>query len=171
MYVKIAIRSLRKNKAHSFINITGLSVGMAVVMLIGLWIWDELSFNKYHKNYDRIAQVIQKEKFLGNIKVWERMPYRLVNELKTNYQNDFKHIVTAISTEGLSLSFDEKRISPQGLFISDGAPEMFTLKMLHGSWAGLKDPHSILLSASAAKSLFGNEYPINKTLIINDDWD
>ena len=170
-YLKVAWRNLIKNKASSLINIGGLAVGMAVVMLIGLWIWDELSFNKYHQNYDRIAQVIQKEKFLGNIKVWERMPYRLVNELKTNYQNDFKHIVTAISTEGLSLSFDEKRISPQGLFISDGAPEMFTLKMLHGSWAGLKDPHSILLSASAAKSLFGNEYPINKTLIINDDWD
>jgi hypothetical protein len=50
-YLKIAWRNLIKNKTHSLINIVGLSVGMAVAMLIGLWIWDELSFNTYHKNY------------------------------------------------------------------------------------------------------------------------
>jgi len=58
-YLKIAWRNLVKNKTHSFINIAGLSVGMAVAMLIGLWIWDELSFDKYHQNYDRIVQVMQ----------------------------------------------------------------------------------------------------------------
>ena len=54
-YFKIAWRNLIKNKASSFINIGGLAVGMAVAMLIGLWIWDELSFDKYHQNYDRVA--------------------------------------------------------------------------------------------------------------------
>src|SRR5258705_8823061 len=103
-YFKIAWRNLFANKTSSFINITGLAVGMAVAMLIGLWIWDELSFNKYHQNYHRIVQVMQKEKFLGATKVWDQMPYLLVNELKTNYKDDFKHIVTAIPTEGYLLS-------------------------------------------------------------------
>jgi putative ABC transport system permease protein len=58
-YLKTAWRSLIKNKVHSFINIVGLSVGMAVAILIGLWIWDELSFDKSFKNYDHIAQVKQ----------------------------------------------------------------------------------------------------------------
>ncbi|WP_295791486.1 ABC transporter permease [Mucilaginibacter sp.] len=58
-YFKTAWRNLVKNKVHSFINIVGLSVGMAVAMLIGLWIWDELSFDKFTKNHDNIAQVIQ----------------------------------------------------------------------------------------------------------------
>ena len=49
-YLKIAFRNLSKNKIYSFINIAGLAVGIAVAMLIGLWVWDELSFNKYHKN-------------------------------------------------------------------------------------------------------------------------
>jgi len=49
-YFKIALRNLRKNRIYSAINIVGLSVGMAVAILIGLWIYDELSFNKYHKN-------------------------------------------------------------------------------------------------------------------------
>lgn len=58
-YMKIAWRSLRTNKLLSFINIAGLAVGMAVVMLIGLWIWDELSYNKNFDNYDRITRVMQ----------------------------------------------------------------------------------------------------------------
>ncbi len=57
-YLKIALRNLLRNKLSSFINIGGLAVGMAVAMLIGLWIYDELSFNKYHQNYERIAQVV-----------------------------------------------------------------------------------------------------------------
>ena len=56
---KSKIRNLIKNKFSSFINIGGLAIGMAVAILIGLWIYDELSFNKNFKNYDRIAQVMQ----------------------------------------------------------------------------------------------------------------
>src|SRR5882724_8725085 len=127
-YFITALRNLRKNKAHSFINIAGLSVGMAVAMLIGLWIWDELSFNKYHQNYDRIVQVMQKEKFLGANKVWDNLPYLLINELKTNFKDDFKHIVAAIPTDGYSLLSREKKLSTAGLFIDASAPEMLTLK-------------------------------------------
>jgi len=58
-YLKVAWRNLSRNKVYSFINISGLAAGMAVAILIGLWIYDEVSYNKYHKNYDRIAQVIQ----------------------------------------------------------------------------------------------------------------
>jgi cytoskeletal protein RodZ len=58
-YFKIAWRNILKNKTSSFINISGLSVGMAVAILIGLWIWDELSFDKYHQNYNSIAQVME----------------------------------------------------------------------------------------------------------------
>ena len=62
-YFKIAWRNLVKSKGYSAINIGGLAIGMAVAMLIGLWIYDELSFNKYHKNYDSIAQVMIREQF------------------------------------------------------------------------------------------------------------
>ena len=54
-YLKIAWRNLIRNKASSIINIGGPGVGMAVTMLIGLWIWDELSFDKNFKNYDHIS--------------------------------------------------------------------------------------------------------------------
>jgi hypothetical protein len=58
-YFNIAYRNLIKHKGFSFINICGLAVGMAVAVLNGLWIWDELSFNTYHKNYGNIAQIMK----------------------------------------------------------------------------------------------------------------
>ncbi len=170
-YLKIAWRNLIKNKASSLINIGGLAVGMAVAMLIGLWTWDELSFNKYHQNYDRIVQVVQKEKHLGNVNIWAHMPYRLINELKTNYQGNFKHIVIATEADNYYLSRGENKIAQTGQNIEAAAPEMLTLKMLHGSWAALNDPHSILLSASAAKKLFGNADPMDKTVKVSNTWD
>ena len=69
-YFKTAWRNLGKSKMHSFINITGLSIGMAVAILIGLWIYDELSFDKNFKNYDRIAQVIQNVTNNGEVQTW-----------------------------------------------------------------------------------------------------
>lgn len=66
-YFKVALRNLVKNKVYSFINIFGSAVGMSIAMLIGLWVWDELSFNQYHQNYGRIAQVMIKETDEGKI--------------------------------------------------------------------------------------------------------
>ena len=57
-YFIIAWRNLQRNKINSFINIAGLSVGMAVAILIGLWVWDELSYNKGFENYARLARVM-----------------------------------------------------------------------------------------------------------------
>src|SRR4030095_8501043 len=170
-YLIIAWRNVLKNKTSSFINISGLAVGMAVAMMIGLWIRDELSFNKYHKNYERIVQVIQREKFLWATKVWDQMPYLLVNELKTNDASDFKYITPSIPAEDYSLSLGDKKLSKPGLFIDAGGPEMLTLKMLKGNWAGLNDPHSILVSASVAKALFGDADPMGRTLILDNVWD
>jgi len=170
-YLKIAWRNLIGNKASSFINVGGLAVGMAVAILIGLWIWDELSFNKYHQNYDRIVQLMQKEKVYGNINVTDHMPYRLLDELKTNYHADFKHIVIATEPGDFYLSQGENKIAQTGQYIDAAAPETLTLKMLCGSWAALNDPHSVLLSASAAKMLFGNADPLDKTVKVSGTYD
>jgi putative ABC transport system permease protein len=56
-YLKVGWRNLLRNQAYSLINITGLAMGMTIAMFIGFWIYDELSFNRYHKNYSRIAQL------------------------------------------------------------------------------------------------------------------
>src|ERR1700710_2935748 len=104
-YLKIALRNLVKNKVYSFINIGGLAIGMAVAMLIGFWIYDELSFNKYHQNYDRITQIIKGASFEGKEFLGQKyMPYPLLAELKNNYKQNFKHIVAAMPPQEYIIS-------------------------------------------------------------------
>ncbi|WP_317046726.1 ABC transporter permease [Spirosoma pollinicola] len=83
-YLKIAWRNLARNKVYSAINIGGLAVGMAVAMLIGLWVWDELSFNSYHQNHDRIAQVMENETLEGGIETSTSLPMPLSQESEAN---------------------------------------------------------------------------------------
>lgn len=163
-YLKIAYRNLVKNKAHSLINITGLSVGMAVAMLIGLWIWDELSFDKYHKNYDSIVRVMQNQTANGEVNSLKAMPIPAAYELRHSYANDFTHVVLSSWTNPHLISFGNKNISPSGNYMEPDAAEMLTLEMTMGTRGALKDPSSILLSQSLAKAVFGSDNPIDKIL-------
>jgi len=170
-YFKIAWRNLIKSKGYSAINIGGLAVGMAVAILIGLWIYDELSFNKYHQNHNRIAQVMMKGNFKGQRFSSTALPRPLEFELRNKYESPFKNIVMSRWDEDHILSVEDKKISQVGRFMQEGAPEMLSLQMQEGNWKGLKDPHSILLSSSAAKALFGDEDPINQMLKIDNQMD
>jgi putative ABC transport system permease protein len=169
-YLKIGWRNLIKNKVSSFINIGGLAVGMAVAMLIGLWIWDEFSFNKYHQNYDKIAQVCTKLTIphTGETGVNNTMQFPMGTQLKANYKSNFKHIVMTSWDIDNILSAGDKKLSRTGLFMDPGAPEMLTLKMVYGTWGGLKDINSIMLSQSTAKAFFGDANPVNQLMKINN---
>src|SRR3569832_1375887 len=158
-YFKIAWRNLEKNKISSLINIGGLAVGMAVVMLIGLWVYDELSFDRNHKNYNRIAQVIQNVTNNGEVQTWWQVPYPLADVLRKSYGSDFKSVVMATGVGSNMLAVGDKKLSIQGAFMETGGPDLFTLNMLKGSRNALKDPSSILISASTAKAFFGDSDP------------
>src|SRR5437868_2216020 len=155
-YFTIAVRNLAKNKASSFINIGGLAVGMAVAILIGLWIYDELSFDKYHTNYNRIARVMQHQTSNGTVYSDEAMPYPLAEELQTNHSSDFKYVVMASWQGDHIFSYGEKKIAKNGMFMQEDAARLLTLKMLQGTYDGLNDMHSVLLSASTAKLFFAD---------------
>lgn len=163
-YFKIAWRNLIKSKGYSAINIGGLAVGMAVAMLIGLWVFDELSFNKYHQNYNRIAQVMQHATFNGKIETQNANPALMGPELRAKYGSDFKYVVQSSWTEDQLLTVGDKQLTKSGMFFETDAPEMLTLEMLKGTRSGLKDPYSIMLSASVAEAFFGKDDPINKTI-------
>jgi len=168
-YFKTAWRNLVKNRVSSLINVSGLAVGMAVAMLIGLWIYDELSFSRYHENYDRIAQImtrgvdVKEGPYVNN-----SVQYPLATELQTNYKDNFRHVIRSSWAQDYILTAGDKKLSGKGQFMDEGAPEMLTLKMREGSLNGLHDPHSIMLSASLAKSLFGNTDPMNQIMLINN---
>src|SRR5688572_8455760 len=91
-YFTIGWRNLLRNKGYSLINIGGLAIGMTVAMLIGLWIHDELSFNKHHQNYDHIAKVWEggTNPETGVIEGSEALQFPLSATIKNNYKHHFK---------------------------------------------------------------------------------
>ncbi|CAL1518006.1 ABC transporter permease [Chitinophaga sp. MM2321] len=163
-YLRIAVRTLLKNKVFSVINIAGLSAGMAVALLIGLWTWDEWSFGKVLPHYDRMAQVMQSKTFSGEVATFSALPAVLRGAMQSAYGSDFKHIVLVSWPNAHVLAAGDKKISQTGSYMNTDGPEMFSLKMLYGTRNSLADPHTILLSASTARALFGDIDPTNKIL-------
>lgn len=169
-YLKIGWRNLVRNKGYSIINISGLAIGMSVAMLNGLLIWHELSFNKAFDNYDRIAQVAERGLDLekGGHWVSTTMMYPLGTELRGNYAEHFHRVARTSWDLDFILSSKETNISARGLYVDKDFPHIFSFNMQSGYRDGLKNPKAILLSASLAKSLFGNEEAINKVVRINN---
>jgi len=170
-YFKTAYRRLIKNRFSSLLNISGLAVGIAVVLVNSLWIKDELSFNKNHENYNRIAKVTKRGIYNGKLMANTWLPLPLADELKTNYGQYFDHVLLSTEIKEGILAEGEAKLSMKGLFIEPAAPTMLSLEMLKGTRQGLKDQQSIFISASAAKALFGNEDPINKVIQVNTNMD
>jgi putative ABC transport system permease protein len=167
-YFKIALRNLVSHKIYSFINIAGLSIGMAVALLISLWIWDEISFDKFADNYDRVAQVKQNQTFNVELYTTWALPAPLGPVLKADFGSDFRYIVLSSRNTNHVLTADDKSISQPGSFMEPDGPELFRLKMLEGTRDGLKDPYSILLSRSVSKSIFGEISPLGKMIKIDN---
>jgi putative ABC transport system permease protein len=168
-YLKVALRNFSRNKIFSFINITGLSVGMAVAILIGLWIRDELSFNKQFEKFSRIAQVMQNQTFNGETGTQRSLPFPIGDQLKKEFGSDFTYVSMSSWNSDHILSSGEKKITISGSYMEPAITEMLNLQMLKGTRAGLRDMHSILISKETAKSLFGNADPIGKVIKIDND--
>jgi putative ABC transport system permease protein len=170
-YFKIAWRNIIKSKGYSAINIGGLAVGMAVAILIGLWIWDELSFDTYHPNYDRIMQVMQHQNYNGEVGTQSANPAVLAQEIRSKYPNDFTYVVQASWNSQHTLAYGQKKLLKTGNFFEPQITEILSLKMLKGSRKGLKEPYSILLSAAVAKAYFGDQDPMEKVLRLDNQAD
>ncbi len=170
-YLIVAWRNLTKNKISATINIGGLAVGMAVAMLIGFWIWDEISFNKSFENYDRIASVMKNQSINNQIETWQAEAYPLGGELKNHFGSNFKHVIMSAWTAGRILTSGEKHVKISGNYMEPGVTDMLSLDMIKGTREGLKDPASILLSESAAKDLFGDADPMGKAIKIDNKLD
>ncbi|WPQ62342.1 FtsX-like permease family protein [Chitinophaga sancti] len=170
-YLKTAWRSLTRNKVHSLINIIGLAAGITVVMLIAFWVYDETSYNTYFKNYNSIARIKQNQTFEGKVYTQDAIPFPLGKALQTDYSSDFKHVIMSSWQSNHILNYGLKSLTESGIFMDNGADDMLSLKMLYGKYGSLIQPNNILVSASAAKALFGNEDPMNRQLKIDNEMD
>jgi len=137
-------------------------------MIIGLWIWDEFSFDTYNPQYKRIAQVEQTVNNNGELGVWNNVPFPMGEELRKSYGSSFKYVVMSTWTGDHILTFGEKKLMKKGNYFGPQAPWLLDLKMLKGNRDGLKDPNSLFLSRSVAKAYFGEADPMGKILTIDN---
>ncbi|RYG50720.1 MAG: FtsX-like permease family protein, partial [Chitinophagaceae bacterium] len=166
-YLKIAWRNLKKNIGYSAINIAGLAVGMAVALLIGLWIYDEVSFDRYHKNHSRVGQVLATQNFNDVIETNASIVVPMGPAFRTQYANEFKRV--ALSSWNLPhiLSVGGTKISQSGMWAEPDLPVLLSLDV-RGEAEALKDPSSLMLSKSVAKALFGDEDPLGKAVRVDN---
>lgn len=167
-YFKIAIRSLFKNPSYSFINIGGLAIGIASSILILLWVADEYSYDRFHKNYNSIYKLYQSQQWAQGIGTGTSMPYPL-REALLNKTSEVKYLVMTNWGEGNTLQVAEKSLTKFGLSATEDFFNMFSFDMIKGDLSSaLKDPNSIVITESTAKALFGNAEPLNQLIQVDN---
>jgi putative ABC transport system permease protein len=167
-YVKVGWRNLLRSKSYSAINIGGLSIGMAITILIGLWIWDELSFNKNFKNYNRIGQLWQFVTFDVEKSSFNSLPIPLANELRTQYA-DFELVSLSSYTKDGTFVTENKQLVRSGNYVEPDFYDIMSVKMISGSYSSRQDINTIMLSSTLAHDLFDGEESINKILTLNEN--
>jgi putative ABC transport system permease protein len=170
-YFIITLRNLFKNGFYSFINITGLSIGITCSILILLWVYDEISYDKFHPKVDRIYQVWAKAFFDGKVSNWTSVPLPTYEAMKTADSNIKRSVITDWGGSHL-LAVGDTRLTKKGYFASEEFLEVFEFPLKTGSAAQvMDDPRSIIITEATAKAMFGDEDPINKVIRVDNEND
>jgi putative ABC transport system permease protein len=172
-YLKIAIRNIKRYKGYSFINITGLAVGMACFILIMLYIKYELSYDRYHENADDIYRVVMKQH--GNIwhgtDWWNRTPGKLKAALIGDYP-EISRIARVYRYGGIINHGNKQNIENRFYIVEPEFLEIFTFPLIAGDTkTALSEPQSILITQEMAEKYFRDENPIAKILNLNGQYD
>jgi len=169
-YLRIAIRNLWKNKGYSFINIFGLAVGMAVALLIGLWVQYETGYDSFHSNKANIGMVMKNTFFNNQKNSQNGVMLPLYDELKTSYPQ-VKRATRLDWGSGHSLVWDDQKLNRRGHFADPDFLKMFSFPLLKGNASrALTDPYSIVLTKSLATTIFGDTDPIGRSITIDNEY-
>jgi len=162
---------MKRDKVYTFLNLTGLAVGMSCFIIIGLWVEQELSFDKFHTKSDRIFRVF------NTVTLNEGDSKDLVYTsplLAPTLAEDYTEIETAVRMCGqprANFKVEDKDFTARRGFYADPSFfEVFDFSLLIGNPSNvLKDPGSIILTQELALRYFGKENPVGKTLILNSE--
>lgn len=161
-HLKIAFRHIRRQKGYAFINIGGLAIGLAGFLLIGLWVADELSFDRFHEKKDRIFRVLNK---VSSGDLIPSPTYALAPALKEEYA-EVEEASRVWPFAGSLVRYGDKAFEEDRICLADpGFLRMFTFPLLKGDPAtALADKSSIVLTASTARKYFGEADPLGRVL-------
>ena len=169
-FLKTAHRNLIRNKGFSFINISGLAIGMASAMLILLWVQNELSYDSFYKNNDRLYQAWSKGKGNDGISTSSITPKILGPALKQEYPEIEK--ATRVGwDEAILFTVGEKKINITGMAVDPDFLTMFTFPFVNGNVnTALNNPTDIVITQKLSKELFGNEDGMGKTVNLDNKY-
>ena len=166
-YLKQTWRSLVKNKTYSILNIVGLSAGLICFAFIAVWVYDELSFDKFNKNYDRIVRVTGITKTETGISESAVSSAPMAKALKDDYA-EVENTVR-FDMRGEIIRLKDKQILEDAILVTDPSFfDVFSFHLTRGDVSTvLSEPYSVVLTKSAVKKYFGDADPIGQVLTIN----
>jgi len=170
-YLKIAWRNILNNKVYSLLNIFGLAAGMAVALVIGLWVQYQYSYDKSLPNYGQLYQVRRNFNSNGETLTFSSTSLKLADALRNNIP-EIENVAESDWMGSHGLKVDNRKFYLAGVQIGSDFLKMFQYPFIEGNAkTALQDPYSIVLTESTAKALFGNDNPLDKTVRVDDQHD
>jgi len=168
-YLKIAWRNLIRNKTFSAINIVGLAIGMATCLLIGLFVLDELSYDRYHEKADRIVRVV----FRGTMNGEKMREASVMPPVAQTLRADYPEVLeaTRLRRGGIArVTYQNKTFQEEKLAYADSNFfQVFTLPLLTGnSKTALLQPNTVVITSAVARKYFDSDDPVGKILTLKD---
>lgn len=163
-YFKIALRNIRRYPTYSFLNISGMAIGMACAILILLWVQDERSYDRHFENADNLYRIIENQnQSAGASSLIVPVPGALASALKAEYPEIIRAV--RFCPNPLTLKKRDEFIEETVTSVDKDFPKMFNIKFVHGNInTALNDPHNIVITEETAKKYFGDELALGKTL-------
>jgi putative ABC transport system permease protein len=168
-YLKVALRNLLKHKVYSFINILGLAVGIAASVLIALYIFDELSYDRFHVNADRTYRVVADWSNKGDSRIHQLgTPSVLARTIRGMYPQVESLVQITGPIGDCVIRYRENALKEPDVFAAEPSFfKVFTFPLVKGDpETALRDPYSIVISQSLAAKCFGEDDPLDKTVEI-----
>ena len=170
-YFKTAWRNIIRTFGYSLLNVWGLAIGMAVALLIGLWVYDQYSYDKSLPDYQRLYRVQRNFDSNGDTLTFLSTSLKLADALR-NQIPEVEYVAEGAGMGPHGLMIRDKKLYLNGGIVGSDFLKMFQYPLVKGNAATVfKDAYSIVLTQSTAKAFFGNEDPINKTIRFDNKHD
>src|ERR1700712_3011100 len=170
-YIKTTLRSLLKNRSYSFLNTSGLAIGIACASLIFLWVQDELTYNHNFAKRDNIYRIYQNQTYNGKTSTFKGTPGPMAKAMPA----DIAGVIRAARMGGTSaqlFALGDKSINEQGDYADKEILPMLNIPFVQGNPKNALDQlHSVVINETMAKKFFGDADPVGKTLRMNNEQD
>jgi putative ABC transport system permease protein len=168
-YLKITLRNIKRHKAYSLINISGLAIGMALCVLILVYVQDELSYDNFHEKGDRIYRIAELENHDGELLHYMRIGPGVTEKLKVDFPDAIEKTVRLLPAGEVWTKFDDKLFREDRVYLADETFfDIFSFVFIRGNReTALKDPNSIVLNRTTAEKYFGSTEAVGKMVKVD----